>query len=251
MPQKIERKASEPTPIHIAVCVPCMDRVHSLFAFDLAQMTTFTASVMPESCMISIHFNIGTYIHESRTTLLWDVLNGPHPPTHILWLDGDMRFPQDTAIRLLQRQVPFVGANYSTRRMPPEFVGIKTTPLRDGAEPVRLGTYDESTGLEECHALGFGCVMMEAAALANLPDPATLPWFWFEKTDDGKTVGEDVYWWHYMVHEHLGQRVFVDHDLSKEVSHLGDFEYKIYHPWTTEEAQAEAEEMATLEGAEA
>lgn len=252
MPRKIEGKASEPTPIHIAVCVPCMDRVHSLFAFDLAQMTTFTASVMPEHCMISIHFNIGTYIHESRTTLLWDVLNGPHPPTHILWLDSDMRFPQDTAIRLLQRQLPFVGVNYSTRRMPPEFVGIKQTPF-DGGEPIRLRTLDESTGVEECDALGFGALMMESAALANLPDPTHTPWFWFEKRPDGKTVGEDVYFWHYMVKKHLNQRLFVDHDLSKECSHQGDFEFKIYHPWTTEEARAAAEEieMAAQEGAEA
>lgn len=251
MPRKIEGKASEPTPIHIAVLVPCMDRVHSLFAFDLAQMTTFTTSVMPENCVISIHFNIGTYIHQSRTTLLQDCLNYEPRPTHLLWLDADMRFPRDAAIRLLQRQVPFVGINYSTRRMPPTFVGIKHTPF-DGTPPQRLETWDHSEGLEECDALGFGCLMMDVAALANLPDPQDIPWFFFENHESGQQVGEDVWFWHYIVKKQLGQRLFCDHDLTKECSHQGDFEFKIHHPWATHEVMAELEEaeVAAPEGAE-
>ena len=246
-------------PIHVAIVVPCMDRVHSLFAFDLAQMMTFTASVMPENCGISLHFNIGTYIHRSRQELMEDVLRMDPRPTHILWLDGDMRFPQDAFIRLLQRNVPFVGINYSSRRMPPTYVGIKKVPLGEGEYPgegVALVTNDESEGLEETDALGFGFVLMEAAALANLPDPDYIPWFSFEykKDRDGKihNIGEDVYFWYRMVKEHLGQRLFCDHDLSKQCSHIGDFEHKFYHPAVTQEALAEEEAMvAAIEGAEA
>jgi len=221
------------SPIHIAICVPTHFKVDALFAYDMAQMMAFTTAVMPENCSIGLHMNIGTYIHKSRTELLQDALSGP--ATHILWLDSDMRFPQDAAIRLLQRQVSFVGCNYSTGRMPPEFVGIKHIPLGDDPwDGERLKTNDDSTGLEEVDALGFGVFMMEAAALRDLPDPNYTPWFWFEKTRFGHEIGEDVYFCLKMVKEHLNERVFVDHDLTKHVSHIGGFEYKFYHPLTTE-----------------
>jgi len=222
-----------------------MGKVDTLFAYDLAQMVAFTTAVMPENCSIGIHMSIATYIHKARTEILQDALE--QGATHILWLDSDMRFPKDTAIRLLQRQVPFVGINYSTRVMPPGFVGIKRVPRGDDpTDGERLQTTDATTGLEECDALGFGAFMMEAAPLSRLPDPDYTPWFWFEKTEFGQTIGEDVYFCLKMIQDHLGERIFCDQDLSKECGHLGQFEYKFYHPETTQEVREEY--LASLEG---
>ena len=226
------------SPINLGILVPTHPKVDALFAYDLAQMMAFTASVMPEHCSIGLHMNIGTYIHKSRTELLQDALE--QGATHLLWLDSDMRFPQDTAIRLLQRQLPFVEINYSMRVMPPDFVGIKRIPRGDDpTDGERLKTTDETEGLEECDALGFGCFMMEAATLAKLPDPDYTPWFWFEKTKFGQEIGEDVYFCLNMIQEHLGERIFCDHDLSKECGHLGQLEYKFYHAETTQEVRDE------------
>jgi len=239
------------SPINLGIVIPTMEHVHALFAYDLAQLMGYTASVMPDHCSIGLHMNVGTYIHKSRTELLQDALAAG--ATHILWLDSDMRFPQDAAIRLLQRQVPFVGINYSTRRMPPEFVGIKKVPRGDDdpADGIRLQTLDESEGLEEVDALGFGCFLMEAATLVNLPDPAYDPWFWFEKTRYGMEVGEDVFFCLRMIQDTLNDRIFVDHDLSKECGHLGTLEYKIYHPWVTIETREERDALAAVEGEDA
>jgi hypothetical protein len=211
---------------------------------------------MPDTCSIALAFNVGTYVHKSRNELLLDALTAheqdPERPraTHILWLDADMRFPRDAAIRLLKHQVPVVGINYSTRKMPPEFVAIKQiTQDEDATSGSKLvSDWEESTGLEEVDAIGFGFVMMEAAALVNLPDPRYDPWFFFEMTKHGTLMGEDVYFCVKMLKERLGLRVLVDHDLSKDCSHIGDFEYKLYHPADTIRAREEQEALAAVEG---
>lgn len=232
------------SPINIAICVPTHSSVEALFAYDLAQMMAFTASVMPEHCAIGLHMNINTYLHKSRTELLQDALSSG--ATHLLWLDSDMRFPKDTAIRLLQRDVPFVGINYAKREMPPDYVAVKKIPREsdDPTDGIVLATTDESTGLEEVDVLGFGAFMMDAAALSTLPDPRYDPWFWFDKTEHGEDIGEDAYFCLKIVQDHLNQRIFCDHDLSKECGHIGNFEYKLYHAEAAAEAREELEDGA-------
>lgn len=237
------------SPINLAICVPTHTQVEALFAYDLAQMMAFTTAVMPENCSIGLHMNIGTYIHKSRTELLQDAI--ANNCSHILWLDSDMRFPQDMAIRLLQRETPFVGINYSLRAMPPDFVGVKRVPrgTEDPTDGERLITNDNTTGLEECDVLGFGGFMMDATALVGLPDPKYDPWFWFDKNRNGTEIGEDAYFCLRIIQERLKHRIFCDHDLSKECSHIGNFEYKVYHAEAANEAKTEA--LAALEGDDA
>lgn len=219
------------TPIRVKVLVPTHEKVDALFAYDLAQMMALTAAVMPpdEGHELGLEMNIGTYIHKSRTELLQVALE--EGATHVLWLDSDMRFPPDTFLRLLQHEVPIVGINYSKRRVPPGFVAIKRVP-REGDDPTDgefLHTNDDSEGLEEVDVLGFGAVLMDTSTLANLPDPKYDPWFWFGKTEHGAEIGEDAWFCLKMLQERCGQRIFVDHDLSKQCAHLGQFEYKCYH----------------------
>ena len=198
-------------------------------AFDLAQMMALTVSFMPpdEGHELGLHMNVGTYIHQSRTELLQSALE--LGASHVLWLDSDMRFPTDSLLRLLKRDVPVVGINYSKRRLPPEFVAVKKIPWEADEVGEACITSEESTGLEEVDALGFGMVLMETATLVNLPDPLHDPWFWFDKTPAGRVIGEDVYFCKFMLQDRLSQRIFVDHDLSKECAHIGGFEFRCDH----------------------
>jgi len=216
--------------MNILVMVPCGEMLHSLFAYDLVQMMNLTLSVMPPNAGdIGLMMNIRTYIHRSRTELLEGALAAG--ATHVLWLDSDMRFPPDALLRLLQRDLPIVGINYAKREMPPSFVAIKKVPDPDdpSAKGQVLVTDEKSTGCEEVDALGFGCVLMETSALIGLPDPKVEPWFSYRQTASGDTIGEDVYFCKYMLQERLGQRIFVDHDLSWDCAHLGAFSYKTAH----------------------
>jgi hypothetical protein len=226
----MKQVALEPQPIKIQILVPSHAHVHALFAYDLAQLMTLTTSLIPpdEGHQIGLSMNVGTYIHGSRTQLLQEAL--AMNVTHILWIDSDMRFPRDALIRLLARQVPIVGINYSRREIPASFTAVKKLPTPDGTEDgVFLVTGPESTGLEEVDSLGFGMVLMETSALAGLPDPRKEPWFWYERTASGRMVGEDVYFCMHMLRDRLKQTIYVDHDLSWQCAHQGDFEYKCAH----------------------
>lgn len=223
------------SPIRLMILVPCHEKLDALFAYDLAQMVSLTQSVMPADMGhdIGMMFNIGTYIHQSRQELLEGAIASG--ATHVLWLDSDMRFPPTAFLQLLKREVPFVGINYAKRRMPPQFVGIKRFPRSEDEQGAYLETLEDSTGLEECDILGFGVFLMETATLVNLPDNSDNPWFMHGKTELGADIGEDAWFCRYMVQDILGERIFCDHDLSKECGHLGQFEFKTYQ---VEAAQA-------------
>ena len=227
------------TAIRLKVIIPCFDKVDALFAIDLGNLMALTASMMPpdEGHELGLEMNIGTYIHQSRTEILQHSIE--EGATHVLWLDSDMRFPADAFVRLLQRELPIVGINYSKRRFPPEFVALKKIPWEKDEVGIVLETTDDSEGVEEVDALGFGCVLMEVAALANLPDPKHEPWFWFAKTPQGRTIGEDVYFCKFMLQDKLNQRIFVDHDLSKQCAHIGAFEFRCDHVVRIEEYKDE------------
>lgn len=214
-------------PFKINIAIPSHESCHMLFAYDLAQLVALTMGIMPadEGHSLGISSDIGTYVHVARTELLQHSIETE--ATHVLWLDSDMRFPADALIRLLKHQVSVVGVNYSKRRIPAEFVAVERFPT-EGNIGSFLYTGPESTGLAEVQAIGFGCVLMETAALKNLPDPKKEPWFWYERLPDGKMVGEDVYFCR-LIKRLFGTRLFVDQDLSWQCEHMGSFGFKCAH----------------------
>ena len=152
---------------------------------------------------------------------------------YTLWLDDDMRFPRDTLIQLLERNVPIVGANYCTRRMPPAPIAIKHIDMEKGS--TRLQTREEDTHLERVDAVGFGVVLVKSkVALA-----VGYPWFETKDPEGGEElrVGEDVDFC--MKAKAAGFDVFVDHGLSQEVRHIGQFDYSVAHAVAIEETHGD------------
>lgn len=213
----------------IAIGVPSHDHCPSTFAFDLARMIGYSVSTIGDKFDFGLYHVQGTYVHKARQQLITDALeDGAH---YLLWIDSDMRFPKDALIKLLARDVPAVGINYCTRGIPPKFVAIKkmTQFSEDGKLIPGVGcmTHEDSTGLEEVDALGFGFFLMKMVVLRDFPEDQ--PWFFFEWSDKtGKLhVGEDV-WFCRMLRE-KGWKIYIDHDLSKECAHTGSFEFKLEH----------------------
>lgn len=215
----------ERRPLRVCVAIPSHDMVPVTFAYDLGQLMSFTMAAMPEGTHLGITMVPGTYIHQARQQLLAAVRE--QGVDYVLWLDSDMRFPKEALVKLFQRQKDFVGINYSTRGLPPQFVAIKRggwKSYEDRGE--KLVTDEDSTGLEEVDALGFGCVLMRMAAFEDLPDGE--PWFWYELVHDNRHIGEDVYFCR-LAKEELGLDIYVDHDLSKLCAHTGSFEFELGH----------------------
>jgi len=144
-----------------------------------------------------------------------------HDYNFILFLDSDMRFPRNTLLRLLARNEVIVGANYSTRANP-----VKPVTFRDDEDPDgRVYTEADSVGLEEVASVGFGCVLIDLDVFRAL----SRPWFNFEWDPKARNfTGEDVFFCR-RARKELGQKVFIDHDLSHEIKHVGEWEYTLEH----------------------
>jgi hypothetical protein len=220
--------------INVVVAVPCMNQVEAFFTYDLAQMMAHTNRHFVREGVIEnlgLAMRTATYVHTSRQELAGEALR--QDADYILFLDSDMRFPKDTLVRLLQHQEPIVGVNYVKRAWPPAYVAIKTVGDGKGTGAL-LPTHQESTGLEEAAAIGFGVTLIRRDVFLALPDPREHgPWWWYEWVPEtGRQIGEDVYFCR--LAKEAGFKTLVDHDLSKEIEHIGQERYTLAHGWAWE-----------------
>lgn len=202
----------------VAVCLPSRDNVSTGFAYDLATLTAnWSAKHVPNGGKLFIFTSMGTLIANQRQELVIEAMQADC--SHILFIDTDMRFPKDAIDRLMAHDKPIVAANYATRRMPVKTVAFKT----DGAWDC-VYTTEKSSGLEPVSAVGMGLMLIKREVFEKL----TLPWFiigYSPKT--GEFSGEDIYFCRQA--RKAGYEVLIDHDLSKEVKHIGSFEFAHEH----------------------
>lgn len=231
--------ATERPAMKVAICLPTHDMVPAGFMYDLAQLVGLTAAsaVADNVFDLAVNMNQGTIIHASREDLAQQALMTDC--THLLWMDTDHRFPKDALLRLLSHNKDIVGINYSTRRFPPDFVAFEEIDL-ENRRSKKLVTDASSTGLQKAAAIGFGLTLIRSRVFWAMSEDK--PWFDFEWIGPGADwKGEDVHFCQKAA-EH-GFDTWVDADLSKECSHIGQFQYKLEHASViTEEQRKEARE---------
>lgn len=195
----------------VKVGIPARDTVMTGFAHSLAMLVG--ASSREPGLELSVYTSSGTLICDQRNQIAKAALESDCD--WVLYLDSDMRFPPETLLRLLERNVPIVSANYSSRRAPAEPIAFKSIGTLE-----KLYTEEDSTGLEEVSANGFGVMLIHTSVFRTIPKP----WFYipYIPEKDGHW-GEDV--WFCNAARKAGFDVLVDHDLSKEVRHIGVREY--------------------------
>lgn len=230
--------------LKVALCMPCRDQVDVGFAKDMAALVGSTVGTYGNIEILTL-FDRGTVIASQRNNLVKAALK--YGCTHLLWLDTDMRFPADTLVRLLRHQRPIVAANYPTRRMPVTTVTFRDPKLVNPLD--RVYTFPDSTGLEAVGATGMGVMLVQASVYADLVEP----WHNFRWDEQAKEFsGEDI--WFCRLARAKGYEVLIDHDLSKQVHHVGVFAFKHEHAvahrqMTMEQMQAEHEQLVAVEGA--
>lgn len=208
--------------MHLFIALPSMDRVHADFMMNLVHLnqTLFNNPIMEEMGLTIINRR-GSLLVDSREGLVDQALEVG--ATHILFLDSDMSFPQDLFHRLYAHNLPAVACNYVQRIVPAH------SNARD-LNGVELFTYEDSTGLEEAKSAGYGAVLFQAEIFKKM----SKPWFdtvWIQKSaekvywpDKLTLLGEDIFFFRKLKHE-LDISLYIDHDLSHEIGHIGDFEY--------------------------
>ena len=201
----------------VAVCVPCRDEVMTGFAFDFAKMCAYDASVRCKDGAggLMLYTMPGTLIFDQRQKLAQMALD--EGADAVLFIDSDMRFPKDIITIMLSREVPIVGVNATTRRKPVLPCALNLQ-IEDGKPHWIKVDSRGKEGLEQVTAVGFGATMIRKEVFEKM----TAPWF-----DEGwgnfGVIGEDV---HFCAKAHDADiPVFVDHDLSMHIKHIGTYEY--------------------------
>ncbi len=183
------------------------------FGHSVAMMSAALMAQQPVADMdFGIVMETSSMLVRSRTDLVKRALG--QDASHLLFLDADMTFPMNLAHRLLRWNVPIVGANY-IRKVDP------FTPTACGLDGRPVYSDGEARGIAPVRHLGFGAILIAADVFRALPQPWFLmPW---DEAAGGRFIGEDVYFCHLARRE--GFSVMVDHDISREVGHVGPYEF--------------------------
>ncbi len=219
--------------VKMALCIPSGGEWKADFGYSLIQLCVYVSSALFESGqsreLIFIDKRTSN-LPRSRQECLEDAqLQGC---THALFIDTDQTFPMDAAHRLLAAKKPIVGANIPLKTIP----SFPTARAR-GATPFGVPVYSNAKsaplGCEEVWRLGFGLIMIDMSILKDIPKP----WFELRWSDKNQQfVGED--WYFIGKAADAGHKCYIDHDLSRHVRHVGNFQYTHAHIPCIDDAEA-------------
>ena len=130
--------------------------------------------------------------------------------THVLMLDTDMLYPETVVERLIAHDRPFVACNATTRRPPIRWCA------KDKAGEVMDS--NKGRGLQKAASCGLAVALIERRVFEAIPAPK----FFFEWTGDGWR-GEDIWFCDRAID--AGFQPMIDHDLSREIGHVGTYAY--------------------------
>lgn len=191
--------------MRLAVAVPCHVYVAPPMAQSLCEMFIDLGKTQHEVALGFLGNAVSTF---GRNALVRWAIEGKADA--ILWVDTDSVFPRTAARRLLGWGLPFIGANYSLKKDPPESTasgldGQRLTPIEKGVEPVSV--------------IGFGLTLTAMEVVRAVGEP------WFAVTESKDGPCDEVSFCERAIK--AGFRPHVDHGLSRECGHLGFKEYRL------------------------
>lgn len=209
-------EASKPRPLKVLIAVPTNGMVQAGFSWSLARAMAFFATAPYDGeKQVELTMVKGSNLAQNRTILVSRAFQ--IGATHILWVDSDMKFPEDAIPALLNRNRLVVAVNYPTKEI--EARPTAYAENDDYVGPVWSG--DLAEGVADVKRCGMGLMLCDT----RIFDAIELPYFQFvpQPPDFITTDGED-----YFFCDKLGAagiKIAIDHDLSKRCAHIGDFEY--------------------------
>lgn len=183
----------------VAICIPYYRSVEGPTL--LACMAMTACSAMHGVSMLPIGTS-GCYIEDNRNGSVQHALDTELDFDWLLWIDGDMIFPEDALVRLIEHDKDIVGANYRQRTPPFAFVGA----YLDGKD-----THLMEPGLWPMSHLPTGLLLTRFDIYRKLAYP------WFNAGLRGQPR-DDVYFCNYA--REAGYEIWCDHDLTKLVKHI-------------------------------
>lgn len=209
---KETEKAKRPPSIYIAIPT-CRDWKAGFASSMLALVSKLTTDYH-QGLISGLHVNnqVSSLLPWGRQLMLDDALSTENF-THILWIDDDTKFSTKAVDSLISRELPFVACNMCRKQIGDEGIACG----EDGKGIDSAG----KTGVEEVSRTGLGMVLMEIEMLRKLKKPH-FEILWLEERQC--YLGEDDFLCG-LIRE-AGYKLYIDHDASRRVGHIGDYEYK-------------------------
>ena len=201
---------------YVAVLTPTAGNVKMDYAQSLARMVLHfcTQKVDPESpeqgMILAAQRSFSTSCNRE---MLIDMILPNKEITHVLFVDDDMGFEEDTLHLMASRNQDILCANYPKKKFPIEFITI-------GLDGKELASHRESIGLEEAQQGGFGFALIKREVFERLPKP----WFPVLYNSTLNVYSSDDYYFSRMARL-SGYKIMIDHDASHKVWHMGDFKF--------------------------
>jgi hypothetical protein len=201
--------------MRIGIYVPARGQIEISTSFDLSALVNYTAKQTKHD--INLYTSTGTLIFDQRNALVDSVIN--ERCDYLMFIDADMRFPKDALVRLLKHNKDIVGVNATTRSEPVKPTAKNINYEEDGSVSWLPVYSNVKKGIEKVDAIGCGVILIKNSAFKKIEKP----YFYFEQLPNGKLLGEDIYFC--IKAKDAGIDTYVDHDLSLEIGHIGNYTY--------------------------
>lgn len=198
--------------IKLVIAVPTAGRVPMGFAYSLAGMIAKIGAqrvpTVPEASIeITMDIVESSNWITNREQLARRAIDAGR--THLMFLDDDMTFEPQVLDVMLGRRQDIVVTNYLIKTENPEFTAV-------GLDGKRVPTREASTGLEPIAYSGFGVSIFSTEVFRRTPQPWFLPEF--DAASNSYTTEDNPF---YRRAREAGFTVWLDHDASKLLSHIG------------------------------
>lgn len=205
--------------LNILVAVPSTTMLHARTALCLTSMVMSFSNYRPtgvKSSEIRIQNMRGSILPNLRLDALKTAKN--IDASHILFIDSDHTFPAGLLMALLKHDKDCVAINCVTKQIPAQPTARAFSGTDNNGVPVYSDP--DKHGLERVWRVGTGIMLLSKRAYMQLPHSC----FEMRYREERDTYqGED--WLMAEILESVGCPIYIDHDLSRHVGHLGEFEY--------------------------
>jgi glycosyltransferase involved in cell wall biosynthesis len=194
----------------VLIAIPSMGSWYSRTGLCVVNMTTRTLvdSITKQGADIdlALHIQDNSVIPASRNNCVQKAQE--YKVDYILFIDSDMVFPPEALQEMIAHDVDIVALNYTTR-------GSVIKPTAQNFDYMAVESRHAKTRLEEVMLAATGFMLIKMEVFEKLQKP----YFNFAANNHNEIVGED-YFFCYSARA-AGYKIFVDHELSLCVRHLG------------------------------
>lgn len=205
---------------HVGLGIPSGDTWLADFAISvLSVIGDLKRTPIPgyDANMVSVMNVKSSILPKQRSDIVDEAVN--KQCDYLLWVDSDQVFPGDTARRLIASGKDIIGCNIAMKMVPSLPTARRFSETYPKVGEIVYTDIEKSSGLEKIWRIGFGVTLVKMEVFKKVAKPC----FNFSWSEAIGYKGED--WDFCEKAEAQGYEIWLDHDMSKSIYHLGLYNY--------------------------